>query len=333
MLDALGDKFASGEGIIDALNNTGAMLFQNDEFDGVLRQLKSDKDSKMESIPSMLLSLYTSANTKYSVRVRSGGKMRHIDQPHLTIFGTATPSGFYDALSQRMLTGGLFARMLIFDVEARGHGQNQGKITDMSDSIINQAWYWNRFSPSVKKNDDWRDNSVNGHEVYDIPVLPEMLPKIDYIRKIMNTQYDNAIAKSDEVAATSWSRYLENAIKLAMLYACSRDNQDPIIDNNALGWGAVFMSHQISRQLQMTKSYNSVSPFHADCQKFLRLLKKAKSQKISRSKLLRDMRCRAYDFNQIVETLSQRKEIVVQRTQEKTKPTIFYKLNKKGSKR
>ena len=146
----------------------------------------------------------------------------------------------------------------------------------------------------------------------------------------MNTEYDKAITRGDEVAATSWSRYLENAIKLAMLYACSRDNQNPIIDNKAMGWGALFMYHQISRQLEMTKSYNSVSPFHADCQKFLRLLKKAKSEKMSRSKLLRDMRCRAYDFDQMVETLRQRKDIVVVRTQAKTKPTLFYKLNQKG---
>jgi hypothetical protein len=60
---ALGDKFASGEGIQDALARMNAMLFQNDEMDGVLRQINLDRENKRESIPNILLTLYTAAAT------------------------------------------------------------------------------------------------------------------------------------------------------------------------------------------------------------------------------------------------------------------------------
>jgi len=66
-LAALGDKFASGEGIQDALVRSNAMLFQNDEMDGVLRQINLDRENKRESIPNILLTLYTSANDVYPV--------------------------------------------------------------------------------------------------------------------------------------------------------------------------------------------------------------------------------------------------------------------------
>ncbi len=122
---SLGDKFASGEGIQDALIRSNAMLFQNDEMDGVLRQINSDRENHRESIPNILLTLYTSANDVYPIRVKAGQKETiHIDQPHLTLFGTATPQYFYESLSQRMLTNGFFARSIIVDIGKRGAGQN-----------------------------------------------------------------------------------------------------------------------------------------------------------------------------------------------------------------
>ena len=45
---ALGDKFASGEGIQDCLARSNKMLFQNDEMDGVLRQINLDRDGGRE---------------------------------------------------------------------------------------------------------------------------------------------------------------------------------------------------------------------------------------------------------------------------------------------
>ncbi len=114
LVGAIGDKFASGEGIQDALVRANAMLFQNDEMDGVLRQINLDRENRRESIPNILLTLYTSANDVYPIRVKAGQKETvHIDQPHLTLFGTATPQYFYESLCQRMLTNGFFARMIV----------------------------------------------------------------------------------------------------------------------------------------------------------------------------------------------------------------------------
>jgi hypothetical protein len=87
---SLGDKFASREAIQDALIRTGCMLFQNDEMDGVFRQINSDQDNRRESIPNILLTLYTSASDIYPTRVKANQKEAiHVDQPHLTLFGTA----------------------------------------------------------------------------------------------------------------------------------------------------------------------------------------------------------------------------------------------------
>jgi hypothetical protein len=143
LVGALGDKFASGEGIQDALVRNSAMLFQNDEMDGVLRQINLDRENRRESIPNILLTLYTSANDVYPIRVKAGQKETiHIDQPHLTLFGTATPQYFYESLCQRMLTNGFFARMIVIDVGRRGSGQTPGSARHLPDSIVDTARWW-----------------------------------------------------------------------------------------------------------------------------------------------------------------------------------------------
>jgi hypothetical protein len=49
-----------------------------------------------------------------------------INQPCLVVFGTAIPSHYYEALSERMLTNGFFARMIILDCGGRSPGQEPG---------------------------------------------------------------------------------------------------------------------------------------------------------------------------------------------------------------
>ena len=157
---SLGDKFASGEGIQDSLIRTGSMLFQNDEMDGVLRQINLDRENKRESIPNILLTLYTSAADIYAVRVKANQKeMVHIDQPHLSLFGTATPQYFYESLSTRMLTNGFFARMIIIDVGNRGDGQPPGSPRRIPEPILQTARWWGDFQPGKTQQKSPRGSS------------------------------------------------------------------------------------------------------------------------------------------------------------------------------
>lgn len=65
-----------------------------------LRQINLDRENSRESIPNILLTLYTSAGDVYPIRVKANQKEAiHIDQPHLTLFGTATPQYFYEYLA------------------------------------------------------------------------------------------------------------------------------------------------------------------------------------------------------------------------------------------
>ncbi|MFO8013983.1 MAG: DUF3987 domain-containing protein, partial [Phycisphaerae bacterium] len=320
---ALGDKFASGEGIQDALVRSPAMLFQNDEMDGVLRQINADRENRRESIPNVLLTLYTAASDFYPVRVKAGQKEQlYIDQPHLTLFGTATPQYFYESLSHRMLTNGFFARLIVIDVGRRGQGQTPGSARHLPDAILDVARWWAEFQPGVR-----RANLLDLHpDPKVVPFAPEALEAIEAFQRMTETHYDQAEEAKDEVARTAWSRTCENAKKLALLYACSENHEAPVIGVPAVEWATAFAMHQTRRQLYLAQVYVAENPFHAECLKLLRKLREAPDGQMQRQHLLRAMRCKAADFDQIVGTLYQQGDVVPVDIPTRTKTARGYRL-------
>ena len=119
----VGGRFASGEGIQDALFLEPCMLFQTDEIDGMLQSINKARDARHESIMGTLLTMYSSANWVFPMRRKAGKEAPGaIDQPCLVVFGTAIPNHYYEALSERMLTNGFFARMIILECGTRSAG-------------------------------------------------------------------------------------------------------------------------------------------------------------------------------------------------------------------
>ena len=319
---SLGDKFASGEGIQDALLRTGAMLFQNDEMDGVLRQINLDRENKRESIPNILLTLYTSASEVYPLRTKANQKEAgHIDQPHLTLFGTATPKYFYESLSQRMLTNGFFARMMIVDVGKRGVGQSPGSSRQLPESILEVARWWSDFQPGTQ-----RKNLLEVHpEPRIVPYTADADAAVRELQRLADGEYERAHEANDEMARVAWSRTCENAKKLALLYACSVNHRQPQIDTRAVDWAARFAMHQTRRQLYLATIYVAENPFHAECLKLVRKVQEAGGQ-MARNQLMRAMRCKVQDFDQMIATLVMQGDLLPIEMRTKTKTAVGYRL-------
>jgi len=318
---ALGDKFASGEGIQDCLARSNKMLFQNDEMDGVLRQINLDRDSSRESIPNILLTLYTSAGDYYPLRVKANQKEAgYVDQPHLTLYGTATPKLFYESLSQRMLTNGFFARLNIIDVGKRGKGQTPGSVRKMPEEILDAAKFWADYHPGG-------GNFMTLHpKPAVIPFTPEAEAAITDLRLQTEAEYDKADDAGDEVARTAWSRTCEHAKKLALIYACSENHEDPKITLDAVRWASEFSLHQTSRQLYLASVYVAENPFHKECLKFKKRLSEREGQTMARRDLMRSMTLKASEFDQVVQTLLQQEDIEPIMIATKTKPAAGYRL-------
>jgi hypothetical protein len=320
LLGSLGDKFASGEGIQDALVRTGKLLFQNDEMDGLLRQINLDRENRRESIPNILLTLFTSADGIYPIRVKAGQtEALHVHQPHVTLLGTATPKGFYEALSLRMLENGFFARMMIVDVDRRGAWQLAKSARDVPESILVIARWWAGNQPG---SGDLSDCNPTPRE---IPLDSGATAAIEKLQGLTALEYNRAEDTGDECACAAWSRTCENALKLALIYACSENHEEPVICLPSVEWATELAMHQTRRQLFLAATYVAENPFHAECLKLLDKLRKAGGE-LGHSEMLRLMRIKVADFEQIIVTLVQQRAIEAVTISTATKGGRLYRI-------
>lgn len=316
----VGGRFASGEGVQDALFTEPNMLFQTDEIDGMLQSINKAKDARHENIMNTLLTMYSSANSVFPMRRKAGKESPGaIDQPHLVILGTAIPNHYYEALSERMLTNGFFARMIILECGKRSPGQ-EPKILTLPPRVLETAKWWAEFRPGTGNLQDWHP-------------VPRIVPHTEEAKRILietrleaEGEYAKAEAACDAVGTTVWGRVSEHARKLALLYAVSEDHERPEIGREAAEWAKRFVVHQTRRMLFMAQAYVADNPFHAECLKFLQKLREAPGLELPHSLLLKRMKMDAKNFLALVETLYQRGDIAIRMQSTSGRPGRIYGL-------
>jgi len=320
LADCLGDRFASGEGVQDALFANPTMLFQTDEIDGMLQSINRSKDARHENLMGTLLTMYSASNSVFPMRPKAGKESPGvIDQPCLVIFGTAIPNHYYDALSERMLTNGFFARMIILEAGRRGKGQ-EPSIRDIPPRVVETARWWADFLPG-------QGNLKNWHPVPAVIEQTEAAKEaIVATREEAEAEYARAEDRCDPVGTTVWGRVSEQTRKLALLYAISEDHQRPQIGADAVSWASRLVVHQTQRMLAMAEGHVAENPFHAECLKVIQKLSDAPDHELPHSVLLKRMKIKAKDFREMIETLVQRGDIEVDTTPRAGSAVIVYRL-------
>lgn len=297
LTEGLGESFASGEGLQDSLHGTPCMLFQTDEIDGLLQSINKAKDARYENILGTLLKMYSSSNSFYPMRRKAGQQVAGtIEQPCLVIYGTAIPTEYYSALSERMLTNGFFARSIIVDAACRGTGQEPGDFHP-TPRIQETAQYWANFNPGKGNLEKFYPTPKI------VPYTDEAKPLLIDARKVCEAEYKLAESRGDPVGTTVWGRTSEHIRKLALIYAISVNHREPSIDASAACWATEFMMRQTRRMLFMAQGHVAANPFHGECLKAKQKLRDAPDRTLAHSVLLKRMKMDALSFQRMMETL------------------------------
>jgi hypothetical protein len=316
----LGERFSSGEGVQDALYLSPSMLFQTDEIDGILQSMNRSKDGRYESLMSTLLTMYSTANSVYPMRRKAGKEAPGaIDQPSLVVYGTAIPNHYYEALSERMLTNGFFARMIILECGERGSGQ-EPKVLDIPERVIATARWWNDYKPGTGNLQSWHPiPTIVSQDEEGRDVLVEA-------RLEAEREYNRAERKNDPVGTTVWGRVSEQMRKLALLYAISENHREPVITKSAAEWAARFVTHQVRRMLFMAGNHVAENSYHADCLRLIRKLQETPERQLPHSLLLKRMKMDAKSFQEMITTLEQQGDIATSIVATTGRPQRMYKL-------
>ncbi|WP_458789201.1 YfjI family protein [Adonisia turfae] len=320
---AIGERLASGEGIQDSLFATPAMLFQTDEIDTLLQSINRSRDARFESMMSTLLTMYSSANSIYPMRRRANNPDPGvIDQPCLVLFGTAIPNHYYAALSERMLTNGLFARMLIFESGPRGAGQ-EPDVADPPPRVLDTARWWADQTAG--------DGNLAGSypSPKTVPQTPEAKRLLVELREQSEREYADAESRSDAVATTVWGRVSENARKLALLYAISENHREPEIGAAAVRWASHVIVHQTTRMLFMAAGHAAETPFDELALRAMRKLRESPGKTLRHSVLLKRMKIDSRSFHDLMETLIQRSDVRAETVATAGRTALLYRLAEK----
>lgn len=308
---AIGDAFASGEGLEDALFMHPSMLFQADEFDCIFNTLKYSKDNRAESINEKLLKFYGASNTIYPLRKKASAKKKdgtvheiaHIVNPNLVLLGTAIPQYFYESLSRRVLENGLVARCVIVEAGKRGEAGNPQPITP-SDSLIRAATYLANLDVNGNLTNEYPKPLI-------ITETPEATAALREVQLECDRRYNFYEAQNEGAAKALWARAHEKVCKLAMLHGISSNVYNPLITEKSVRWAWKFIDHLTQRMLYMADRYVYENIFDEKCQRAIRKLQEH-GGRLSHSKLLRLLHESADSMKKIAETLQEKGTIQVE---------------------
>jgi hypothetical protein len=304
--DALGDRFASSEGIEDALTRMPVKLYQTDEMDSLLQSIAAKSgDPRLEGIQSALLTLFGEANSFRLRRDKAGDVASgSISQPHVVLYGTAIPVFFYGALSTRMLTNGVLSRMIIIDSDGQRCDQDAGILDNPPEHIVEVARFWWEFAPGG-------DLGFVNPVPLEVQHTPSALKILNALRSDASREWKQA-EKDDETTRAVWSRVNEMGRKLALVYAASCNHTNPVIDQAAALWGSEFAQHQARRMLAMAGRHGASSQFEKECRAILDKVNAAPGHRLARSCLLKKFKnLSAKLFDERTRTLIERGEIEV----------------------
>ena len=276
------ESWASGPGLLAAVEKQPAILFQNDEI-GRFLQTTNDpaKAPHLHSIISVLLKLYSSADDVFLGDAYADGRQSNIVQPHAVVYGTTVPGSLYAALTEDSITGGLMGRMFVFESPETQQPVKDPDTIDQPEEITALVRQWFRWQPSA-------GNLASENPV---PFVVPTDPEADDIFRELRTISRDQRAIVGDVLGSLWVRAVENARKLALLYSCSAAFGTAVrVNVGAAKWACALTSYLIRRQCWAVHRFFSRNKVESSNMEVQRLIDKSGADGITGTKLMRATR-------------------------------------------
>jgi len=213
---------ASSAGLLSALRDLSpAMLFPLDELGLLLGNVNGAgaQSAHLSNIGKVFLELYGSSGRRYIGSAYADvDKTPVIDEPHAVVYGSTTPSTFWQGMTEGNLTSGLMARFLVFE-GAYVDPVDDHREMPLPKRLVEMATAWGHYKPVAPGDLEQR--------------VPKVVAMSDDARgRLKEHRRDITARRKDESEAVAalWSRVAEKSQKLALLLACGRHNPSEAIE-------------------------------------------------------------------------------------------------------
>ena len=312
------NQLGSGHGIESQLKVHPSRVFHLDELGDLLKAIKKDQGGFKESVLAKIKMLMTSSHQVYSNSATADSKLFFtIDQPHLVIFGTATPEKFWSNISIDSIEDGFMGR--VFPLEVIGYAETQEpSIESIPSLILEQAKAWVEFVPG-------KGNLASENPV---PAIYEMSSEASERHYSYCREIDRKIPKDGSHKPTDglWKRARGRAATLAILFAASRCG--PSV-NGTIEKIDVDLAIKITNWITRRTIYKictqvSENIFESNCNRMLELLKR--HGECDRTKLSQVARwLKPKERREVLEQLLERNAVIQLEEKTDTKTRVIFK--------
>jgi hypothetical protein len=269
------EDIASDAGLVTAVEQQPGVLFQVDEFGRFLRTIGDPKKAPhLFNVLGTLMKLYSSADTVFRGKAYADAKRNKVvDQPCVTLYGTTVPEHFFESLTADSLSDGFIARLLVFealDVPAR----QRVPLTPPPPTIIEAARAWGELRTGGNLRDEHPEPRI-------VTCTSEAAAVFDNLARQVDTELGGQHA-----GRSLWARAEEKACRLALIYACSANGIDPVIDCPAGRWASELSTYLTRRMLALASQWVADGSFDTQQKRVLRIIHEA-GGRIGRNELCR----------------------------------------------
>jgi hypothetical protein len=270
------EGLASHAGLVNAVEQQPAILFQLDEVGRLLRTLaEPSRSPHLYHIVTNLMKLFTSSGSVYIGDAYADPKRNKvIHQPHACLWGTTVPLSLYEGLTAENVSDGFLSRVMIFETPPVLVPKQRPAVQPVPEAIVQVARWWLDFQPGGNLDREHPEPRV-------IPADAAAQALFDGLDR----DAEAGQAELGEPLGTLWTRATEKARKLALLYACSRHAAEPVIDETAARWGCDVSRYLTRRLIYLASQWVAENPFDARRKRVLRLIAAAGESGLSRSEL------------------------------------------------
>ena len=278
-----GNKIASGAGLLTAIQRQPAILFQLEEFGAFLSVAADRKRSPRYvcEILDLMTELYTTSATSYFgveyASAQANNAHRVIHQPCACIYGTTTPVHFWQALRASNRTDGLLARFLILESEEDFPDSHEvfGEVNPPQ-GLIDQLLLIHQGGG--KREGNLSDIGAIDEDI----VMPRIVPTQPAAKAAFWQLDEELLVQLRQSRGTGYTSILarieENATKLALIRAVSRDPAEPCIEEPDAHWGILLSRHCADLTIRQVMARMSENTVASHPQRTLRLLQLRKAR-------------------------------------------------------
>jgi hypothetical protein len=277
-----GENLASGRGLLSALEQHPARLFQIDEFGLFLGTVTGGRaPAHKADIWSELMKLYSRAKGVYRGTEYADKKLApriDIHQPCVCFHGTTTPSTFWKALEGGAMLDGSLARFLVFvtDVDRPERNRDAGIIAPPA-ALLDAL-----KAIARGQGDPPPPGNLPDVHVAPMKATEEATPYTVPMTAAAEALHDGKLAEEDawarKVAGTSQAaivnRLGENASKLSLICAISRNPAHPQITETEVAWAWALAEHCTRTVLRDAQRFMADSEFEKRLNKAIDIIGK-----------------------------------------------------------